>query len=125
MTMWKKYAVVLFVCTLAAASCMTDKPNTEEMLPGRWMAAEATRNGKPTGTLTDLFFEFLPNDSLYTNIAGSPQGMRFYVEDGVIQQRKGPFDADYKVQSITEKEMVLNTTLNGFDFTIKFVRQGR
>lgn len=104
---------------------MTDKPNTEEMLPGRWMAAEATRNGKPTGTLTDLFFEFLPNDSLYTNIAGSPQGMRFYVEDGVIQQRKGPFDADYKVQSITEKEMVLNTTLNGFDFTIKFVRQGR
>lgn len=122
--MWRYSAIAFCIFIIAAVSCKTDKPKPEELLPGRWVAVEATRNGRPTGTLTDLFFEFLPNDSLFTNIAGSPQGMRYYVEDNVIQQRKGPFDADFNVQSINEQEMVVSTTLNGFDFVIRFVKQG-
>ena len=122
--MWRYSAIAFCIFIIAAVSCKTDKPKPEELLPGRWVAVEATRNGRPTGTLTDLFFEFLPNDSLFTNIAGSPQGMRYYVEDHVIQQRKGPFDADFNVQSINEQEMVVSTTLNGFDFVIRFVKQG-
>lgn len=122
--MWRYSAIAFCIFIIAAVSCKTDKPKPEELLPGRWVAVEATRNGRPTGTLTDLFFEFLPNDSLFTNIAGSPQGMRYYVEDHVIQQRKGPFDADFNVQSINEQEMVVSTTLNGFDFVIRFVKKG-
>jgi hypothetical protein len=120
-------AVLIWSLTLGIiTSCMPDKPNPEEILPGgRWMAAEATRDGRPTGTLTDLFFEFHPNDSLYTNIAGYELDMRYFVEDNIIQQRKGPFDADYAIESLTPVEMVVNTVLNGSSFRIKLVKRGK
>ncbi|HRD81778.1 MAG: hypothetical protein IAE84_19175 [Saprospiraceae bacterium] len=100
------------------------KPDIQEVLPGgRWVVASATRDGKPTGTLTDLYFEFHANDSLVTNITGVPGEMRWYVQDGVIQQRKGSFDADYKVQKMTADEMEVATTLNGSEFVILFSKR--
>ncbi len=124
--MRKLYVIPVLWAVLFAASCMFDKPNPQELLPGgRWVVADAVRDGRPTGTLTDLFYEFLPNDSLFTNISGTPEGMRYYVEDNVIQQRKGPFDADFAIQSITKEEMVVTTVLNSSEFRIRFVRQGQ
>ncbi len=123
-----KKTLVLWGAALVAQlfSCGWGKPDPAEILPGgRWLAAEATRDGKPTGTLTDLFYEFLPNDSLYTNIAGSPQGMRYYIVDNVIQQRKGPFDADLVIESITPAEMVVHTILNESEFRVRFVKQAQ
>lgn len=120
--------LILLGAALAAQllSCGWGKPDPSEILPGgRWLAAEATRDDKPTGTLTDLFYEFLPNDSLYTNIAGSPQGMRYYIVDNVIQQRKGPFDADLVIESITPSEMVIRTILNESEFRVRFVKQAQ
>lgn len=126
--MYRFAAAISISCLVMClgASCMLDKPNPEEILPGgRWMAAEATRDGRPTGTLTDLYFEFHPNDSLYTNISGNGLDMRYYIVNNVIQQRKGPFDADYVIESISQVEMVVNTELNGSAFRIKFVKQGK
>lgn len=58
-----------------------------------------------------------------TNITGVPGEMRWYVQDGVIQQRKGSFDADYKVQKMTTDEMEVTTTLNGSEFVILFSKR--
>lgn len=125
----RRIASAVLIWSLALGltfSCMLDKPNPEEILPGgRWMAAEATRDGRPTGTLTDLFFEFHPNDSLYTNISGNGLDMRYFIENNVIQQRKGPFDADYAIESLTQVEMVVTTVLNGSSFRIKLVKRGK
>jgi hypothetical protein len=124
-----RFASAFFMVGLLAGfsyACMSDKPNPVDILPGgRWMAAEATRDGRPTGTLTDLYFEFHPNDSLYTNITGYGIDMRYFIENDVIQQRFGPFDADYAIESLTPVEMVVNTQLNGSAFRIKFVKQGK
>lgn len=125
----RRIASAVLIWSLALGltfSCTLDKPNPEEILPGgRWMAAEATRDGRPTGTLTDLFFEFHPNDSLYTNISGNGLDMRYFIENNVIQQRKGPFDADYAIESLTQVEMVVTTVLNGSSFRIKLVKRGK
>jgi len=51
--------------------------------------------------------------------------MRYFIENDVIQQRFGPFDADYAIESLTPVEMVVNTQLNGSAFRIKFVKQGK
>ncbi len=124
--MRKIHIIIAVVAIGGFSACMFDKPNAEEILPGgRWVVAEATRDGRPTGTLTDLFYEFHPNDSLFTNISGNPEGMRYYIQNDVIQQRKGPFDADFAIQSITKEEMVVTTMLNGSEFRIRFIKQGK
>lgn len=121
MRKWHAFVVLSALLSLLACS---GKPDIQEVLPGgRWVVASATRDGKPTGTLTDLYFEFHANDSLVTNITGVPGEMRWYVQDEVIQQRKGSFDADYRVQKITADEMEVSTTLNGSEFIILFSKR--
>lgn len=121
--MRKWFAFVVLSALLSVPACSV-KPDIQEVLPGgRWVVASATRDGKTTGTLTDLYFEFYPNDSLVSNIAGVPGEMRWYVQEDVIQQRKGPFDADYQVQNISASDMEVTTTLNGSAFVIKFTKK--
>lgn len=121
--MRKLRAFVVVIGLLSLLAC-SGTPDVQEVLPGgRWMVASATRDGKPTGTLSDLYFEFHANDSLVTNITGVPGEMRWYVQNGVIQQRKGSFDADYKVEKISADEMEVTTTLNGSEFVILFSKR--
>lgn len=107
---------------LYASACGTDKPNVEELLPGRWTVAEASRAGRPTTTLADLFFEFAPDGRVNTNMNGSTETMRFTLVDNIIQQRQGTLDADYKVETMSDKEMVITTTLYDADFKIRLVK---
>lgn len=120
----KKFRAIMVAGMLIALSACSRQPDIQEIVQGgRWVAASATRDGKPTGTLTDLYFEFHPNDSLITNITGVPGEMRWYVQDGVIQQRKGSFDADYKVEKVSADEIEVSTTLNGSAFVIQLLKQ--
>ncbi|MBX2928751.1 MAG: hypothetical protein KF852_13025 [Saprospiraceae bacterium] len=120
--MRKIHAFLVFSALLYASACGTDKPNVEELLPGRWTVADATRDNRPTTTLTGLFFEFAPDGRVNTNINNSTETMRFTVVDNIIQQRQGTLDADYKVETMSDKEMVVTTRLYDVDFKIRLVK---
>lgn len=120
--MRKIHALFVLSALLYTSACGTDKPNVEELLPGRWIVAEAARDSRPTTTLSDLFFEFAPDGRVNTNINNRTETMRFTVVDNIIQQRQGSLDADYKVETMTDKEMVITTRLYDVDFKIRLVK---
>jgi len=79
--------------------------------------------GKPTPTLTGLYLEFQQPDLLMTNIAGTPENMKFALDGNRIQQRGGSVDVDFEIVEISEESMQLSTIIYGATFLITFNRQ--
>ncbi len=84
---------------------------------GRWELATAEVDGKSTDRLRSLYFVFLPDTSLQTNIFGSETNYKFSFEDGVILQFSNP-QLNYELLEITDSTMSLRTELRGKQFTM-------
>ena len=111
--------LILGITTLFA--CQND--NTEEtarLLVGRWELDQALRNGSPTESLTDLYFEFTPDGKLMTNIAGLPEEGTYELKKQQLLQRNTQIDADYTIEEITDADLILSTDLRGYSFRFLF-----
>jgi hypothetical protein len=97
--------------------------NTEEtaqLLVGRWELEQALRNGSPTESLTDLYFEFTSDGKLMTNIAGLPEEGTYELKKEQLLQRNTQIDADYTIEEIADSNLVLSTDLRGYAFRFLF-----
>lgn len=110
-------ALFFFATTLFfLASCGDDNALTSTDLAGRWVIQNATRNGEPTTTMEGMYFEFLDDGKLLTNMTGAEEAYSYELDGGVILQRDGTIDADLLIESLKEGELVLTTELRDKQF---------
>lgn len=92
---------------------------TEELILGRWEIQEAFRNGRPTESLAELYFEFLPDGEMSTNLTGAPENARYQIEGNTLRQTESQLPADYLIEELSDSVLVLTTQLRGFDFRFR------
>jgi len=111
----------LFVSISLLSSCTSDAKlddRTKDQLLGRWEIIEATRNGNPTETLDDLFFEFSEEGIMRSNILGASYKATYEIRADAIRQigDENGMDLEYIIESITDSTLILNTDLRRFKF---------
>ncbi len=108
---------LLMVLLWSVLACRNDRnDDLLEQLIGRWEIEEAYRSGRLTESLAELYFEFLPNGKLLTNIAGMPEEVAYELSGKKILQRNGQIDVEYQVESIEADNLVLTTNLRNYAF---------
>ena len=102
---------ILLLFVLFTIGCGNDKNDESHFLHGKWEIDTAIRNGKKTELLTGLFFQFVEDGSMRTNITGQPESVHFELAENKITQREGRIDIDYDVISLTDSTLVLQTSI--------------
>lgn len=116
---------ILFISLFSVISC-TEPPqedNTQEYLIGRWDIQEASRNGRPTESLDQLYFEFFEDGSMNSNLTGSTQESKYTLEGKTVKQSGSPMDSDYAIEEISDSTLMMNTNIRGQIFRFRFQKQ--
>lgn len=102
----------------AAASCKKEPDPTTDQLQGRWELQEGFRNGRPTESLTDLYFEFGQEGKMVTNlpVTDVPTEASFTARKGKIEQQQGDVKLEYQIEQLDDSLLVLATKLRNYDF---------
>ena len=116
----KTFLTPIIMC-LAIAGCRNESRQTENLLLGKWIIAEASRDGEHTETLKDAFFYFIDENSLETNITRRSGLYEYTFENDLIIQR-GTMSATYRVVSLNDSSLVLETNIRNYDFVFKLIR---
>ncbi|PHN01440.1 hypothetical protein [Flavilitoribacter nigricans] len=103
-------------------ACGEDEIQDTDLILGRWDIQEALRSGRPTESLDNLFFEFFEEGKMRTNITGSTVDGSYEIDGDQLQQRGGPLETNYTIQSLTDSMLVLSAMINKFDFKLQFTR---
>ncbi|MEN0005229.1 MAG: hypothetical protein AAF798_13840 [Bacteroidota bacterium] len=107
--------LVCFIFLLT--TCKKDvEDNSAELLVGRWEIQEASRNGRSTASLDNLYFEFYEDGSMRTNLSGATETAKYALEPPTIRQMESKMDADYTIQEITDSTLFMSTELRGYAF---------
>lgn len=111
--------VMLAACTILIACSGEDEALLKDQLTGRWEIVSAKRNNRTTETLTDLYFEFGPENRLETNLIGQTEQGQFALSDLQIQQSGTSIETTYDIVSITDSNLELRTNIRGYRFDLK------
>jgi hypothetical protein len=106
-------------CTIA---CNEDEVQDTDLILGRWDLREGLRNGSPTESLADLFFEFYEEGKMRTNITGSPVDCSYDIEGDQLEQRGGPMDINYTIQMLNDTMLSLTAKIHSYDFKLEMAR---
>ncbi|MEM8525224.1 MAG: lipocalin family protein [Bacteroidota bacterium] len=110
----------LFLLTLIAiiTACDSD-PKTEvdtNQLLGKWEVNAATRNGDKTSTLDQLYFTFAENGDMETNMPTLDRASTYELKGSTVQQRGNGVENDYTIESLSDSELILVTTIRNTEF---------
>ncbi len=115
--------LLLFSFASFFSACEKESEKDATLLIGRWEVTEATRNGRPTESLAELYFEFTSEGGLMTNVAGFPEEGTYEVRGDKILQRNTQLDAEYNIEELASDHMILTTELlagNGARYAFRF-----
>lgn len=102
---------------LLFSACQNEeKTDLNALLLGRWELNYATRDGGPAPSVEGLYFTFLEDGALQTNIAGSPETAAYSIEDSVIKQRESRYEIDYNIEQLSDSTLIVSTKLRDYDF---------
>lgn len=121
----RNYWIVVVLNALLIWSCASESKSTTQIEPsqviGKWEVREATRSGRPTGTLDNLYFEFSADGTMETNLP-TAEGQGEYQLNGNILQQRGTVEIDYTIESLTESVMILKTELQNLEFRFSLAK---
>lgn len=120
--LWINSLVAITLTALLAGGCKSEPDNTAQLLEGRWELVEATRDGQPSETLQDLYFEFLPGGQLNTNIAGGEETALYELDKKIIRQRQSRIEADYTIEEISAQTLVISANIRDYAFRFKLAK---
>ena len=115
--------LTLLATLVLAFACQSEPTTNGDLLVGRWQIQEATRNGKPTESLDELYFEFYSDGKMRTNLSGSPEMATYQLEQNRILQRESRMEIDYEVEELSDSILTLKTSLRGFTFRFALDRE--
>ncbi|MCI4647309.1 lipocalin family protein [Phaeodactylibacter sp.] len=107
---------------LLMVSCAEEPQNIQELLPGRWELQQATRNGEPTRSLADLYYEFDADGTMRTNLPVAKGESAYQISGQSIEQNQDGNIIAYSVTSITDSTLVLQTELRNTPFQFNLQR---
>lgn len=111
----------LFTLTLfflISMGCKEPEPEVQiDQLKGRWELTWAQVNGDQTDRLRDLYFVFLPDTSMQTNILGSERNFKYRFDGERISQISDP-ELHYLLKEINDSTLTVETEIRGSTFTI-------
>ncbi|MEL6718864.1 MAG: lipocalin family protein [Bacteroidota bacterium] len=99
-------------------ACNTD-PKTEvdtNQLLGKWEVNEATRDGKETSTLDQLYFTFSEDGNMETNMPTLDRVSTYALKGSEIQQRGSGIENDYIIESLSDDKLILVTNIRNTEF---------
>lgn len=109
-------ATLFSIALISIWSCQTESNPSETLILGHWDIEEATRNGRPTESLAELFFEFFQDGKMRTNLSGIPDDGNYTIEKDKLYQRESQMDTDYTIEEINDSLLILSTEMRGFAF---------
>ena len=106
----------LLMGILACGSEPQEEESPNQLL-GRWDIRQAMRNGQPTESLDDLYFEFFQDGKMSTNLNnGTIENASYEVEGNTIRQRESQFPVDYTIEEVNDSILVLSTEIRNYKF---------
>ncbi len=113
------FLLVISLITLLA--CKSDDNDEHEyssaLIEGRWNLVSANVDGEETDRLRGLYFVFLPDTSMQTNILGSERNYKYSLTGEGIQQHSDP-PLSYEIRSQSDSLLTMISRIRGADFTI-------
>ena len=111
-------SIIVFMAFLAALGCKKNKSSIDQaQLSGRWELDWAQVNGSETDRLRDLYFVFLPDTSMQTNILGSERNYKYQFDGEMISQNSDPA-LKYLLKEVNDSTLTVETEIRGSTFTI-------
>ena len=109
--------IVLYFLLIAVSSCGTETKKEAALNPvGYWVLQEALRNGKPTESMNDAFFNFTENGKVISNIF---DGDLTYKVEGKKIIQSGDFPVEYEIETLQDSIMTLKMTVREVPFSLK------
>lgn len=121
-SLWISSVVLAALAVVLTGACKSEPDDTAQLLTGRWELIEATRDGQPSETLQDLYFEFLPDGQLNTNIAGGPESALYELDKKTVRQRQSRIEADYTIEEISDSLLVLSAKIRDYAFRFRLAK---
>ncbi len=119
--------ILALALLLLCVSCASDSPTApvaaidHSGVIGYWELVSASRNGKPTGTLKDAYFNFELPASMQTNLFGNEIPNDYSWQDSTIVIVDSSMM--YRVRSLTPDSMELSFDLNRYAFDLSLIRK--
>ncbi|MGK0388114.1 MAG: hypothetical protein ACI94Y_000842 [Maribacter sp.] len=111
----------LFLGILFISSCTTTETKTLEQsdILGKWVLKEASRGGKPTSTLQNIYFEFMENGQAKTNfnIETKDQILKYEFKEGAISLT-GENNLNIKASKDLDGNLTFDTKLADYKFKL-------
>ena len=113
----KKNLVFLTLIAILTA-CNNDSKSEVDtnLLLGKWEVNQATRDGKETSTLDQLYFAFSEDGSMETNMPTLDRASTYELSGSEIQQNGNGVENNYTVESLSDDELILITTIRNTEF---------
>lgn len=122
-------SIILFITisliAVSWSSCEDDTAASEPTLIGRWEIEEATRNGRATESLVDLYMVFTKEGVFETNLSGEVAQGKYVFEEEVITTTDVPLAMEYRVAALTDTTLQLKSTFRNYRFDFSFQRKGK
>ncbi len=118
-------SALLLPIVLALSACGSEPENQQELLLGRWELAQATRNGNPTESLSELYFVFNEDGSMNTNlpVPGMAAQNQYKLDGRTLYQynEESPDELSYYIEEFGDSTLVLSTEIRNvrFSFTLR------
>jgi len=106
------FILLIFLLT---GGCGNALDVSSEALEGIWVVQNATRDNKPTTTLTKGYFSFGSDKKIRTNILGSGDPISYSLSKNSISF-SNPANAQLKVVDLNDSTMVMESKIKGKDF---------
>ncbi|MCB0663551.1 MAG: hypothetical protein KDC24_12475 [Saprospiraceae bacterium] len=109
----------LFITGFVMQGCETDNNNISGTIEGHWDVVSAERGGRPTTTLQEAYFEFLPENKAVINLDGNPQDAKFKLGGNSFTVSGTNMDTEYNIETLVGDSMVLSATIMNRDFVFR------
>ena len=117
-TLLRYIYIISLLSLLVVWGCKeAEKPLDGSQLAGRWELVSASVNGSDTDRLRDLYFVFLPDTSMQTNILGSEANFKYALVDRLLEQKSDPA-LNYQLQELNDTIIMMSTEIRGSTFEI-------
>ena len=114
---FSKWLPAISVFILLTGCKQETKESWDGELAGRWELNWAQVNSAETDRLRDLYFVFLPEMRMLSNILGSEKNFQYEVEGEIITQLGDP-QLHYQVMEASDITLTMKTEIRGSVFTI-------
>jgi hypothetical protein len=114
------FGVIVLLTSQILSSCK-DKIEYQD-IEGNWTLIRAMRNGKPTQTLENVFFEFNPENRMMTNLLGIENTFDIVYKYPVIEIKNGSDLEELTVKKMEEDTLHLELRIINYKYDFYLMR---